>query len=407
MTLIPAGVLGVPPPPGTSQWTAGEAATFNAWVIGGNQSIAEVQRRQIRAKNAAKLQLRQPKALPPAGGGADSRMPVAQGDVAAVTLDNRFLAKLAHRRQEIEAQQASHQTTAYVNRVHTAIRTPLDPKKSTQRVPGSESRPPTQQASARSPPPPAGRSVSPSDAARQLRQRLQQSFDQAKASQTFGSLFPPLLTPYSRPNIYTVRNDPFGPVSPRTLAQNAGADAAAGGAKGLKLTSPSTGAAPDVDFSATLPKDPFAVAAGPKPRPQPISGPKPFMPSASTSAPYRHFTNLNLLLKNAQQQQQLQQIAHQASPSSVPTGPVMSAQGVKPAVAPRGGALAAERPAAAGKAGPQPRAPACSSSPTASHKEPESVLSQPAAHVAPKAVMDPPHASSGTAAVSAEPDASS
>ena len=98
-----------------------------------------------------------------------------------------------------------------------------------------------------------------------LRNRLRDSFAQITATHAYGTLFPPLLTPYNRPCL--VNHNPDRPKSP------------------VKELTDQT---PDVVLPSH-PQNSLSVTKHERRRVQPVSGPKAFFPTGSTTAAYRHF----------------------------------------------------------------------------------------------------------------------
>ena len=100
-----------------------------------------------------------------------------------------------------------------------------------------------------------------------LRGRLKASFAQITTTHAYGTLFPPLLTPYNRPCLLGI-------------------------AKSEGTNSPT--AFDTATKSVPLPrsKNAFSVVAQERKRVQPVVGPKAFFPTGSNVAVYRHFVHL-------------------------------------------------------------------------------------------------------------------
>jgi hypothetical protein len=118
--------------------------------------------------------------------------------------------------------------------------------------------------------------MSGEDAALALRQRLRQSFEQTTANRSYGTLFPPLLTPYCRPMAFLRGQERRSP-SPRGVPTfNDGAQ----------------------QQTSDVVRDSFSVVNHNEPRrAQPPTGPKAFLPTGSSATAYRHFTSYGLLAR--------------------------------------------------------------------------------------------------------------
>lgn len=154
------------------------------------------------------------------------------------------------------------------------------------------------------------------DTSRALRERLKMTFAQTTASHAYGTLFPPLLTPYNR-----VLNIKFPDRS--------------GTAHGDKppdvFPQPPQSGVPEPSN-----REPFSRAGRTPARPQPGSGPKAFLPTGSATSAYRVLTNFNYVAREAQQAQTKAAVNEEQS---------MGIQGARKAHSTRAPSTAPERPA--------------------------------------------------------------
>ena len=246
------------------------ALEFNAWVVGGSYSKNRVKRNQMKIEQ------------------------VRRKEDAGDEIEAQLLAKLAARKEAIRAEQAKElkeykpkvaEAFREDRRVEAAERSGRSPRRgdsrgSPKKSPRKPSRPATVEGER------AAEHDKALDAARTLRTRLKESFEQTTQNHLYGTLFPPLLTPYARPMTF-IRQDASGAAhrSPRADPN---------------FSVPASAAAP--------PKEPFSLAAQRPKRAQPLTGPKAFMPTGSSTTAYRHFTNygsLARLTSNAADEEQL------------------------------------------------------------------------------------------------------
>lgn len=231
------------PPPMASRSV--EAQKFNSWVIGGGYSKTQMKRNQIKTDLAYKRKF----------------------DAEHMTSD-----AVERRKAELKQNQPQEVAT-YKPKVAEAQREERKARVAEMRRSSPERRTSPRRSPTR--PSTVERPDEGGEAARHLRDRLLESFE--NATQSYGTLFPPLLAPYSRPTNATRNRD--RPSSPR-----------------------GDGAFNVPDAAATLnaddrPKEPFGLPGGDRRRPQPASGPKPFLPTGSTTTAYRHFTNYGQMLR--------------------------------------------------------------------------------------------------------------
>lgn len=217
------------------------ASEFNSWVIGG----------QYTKTNLKRSQMKPPKQV------EDPR--------AAETHQAHLQQRKELLRQELEAHQL-----VYNPKVANALRVSSRPSRS--ETGGSDSPMRTSPRSNLN----SREKSKQEDAAKQeqdadnsssaLRGRLQASFEQITATHAYGTLFPPLLTPFRRPCL-------LGTVMPTRQQAEASIP------------------------EAQSPKRPairndLSVVAGERRRQQPSSGPKAFFPTGSSPSVYRHFVHI-------------------------------------------------------------------------------------------------------------------
>jgi hypothetical protein len=213
-------------------------AEFNAWVIGGHYTKNKLKRGQLVVQ--AKL----------------------DGDALEAhrnSLENRKV----RLREELE----SHQL-AYNGKVPDAMRSVRASSPPRERHAPQDHTPRSRGHSRE-----AEQHTAPQDndenSSNALRGRLKASFAQISATHAYGTLFPPLLTPYSRSCLLGQNSTPKSPHQENQI--------------------------PDALKSAprrTSSSNPLSVVAGERKRAQPGSGPKAFFPSSSNSSIYRHFMHI-------------------------------------------------------------------------------------------------------------------
>lgn len=198
-----------------------EAHDFNSWVLGGAYSRTTLKRNQIKADLELAKKSREDSELDPS---------------------DDFSKKLEKRRQKWKEDRVK----------------PSNLDKSKKAKDDSPRR------EAKSPP----RAASPPENELSLRERLQKSFAQTTAAHAYGTLFPPLLTPYSRPCNFLR----FAPERSSTPPAN-----------------------PEIPQAQTIkpppPREYFSVAKSDRHRPQPRSGPQAFLPTGSAATAYRLLAN--------------------------------------------------------------------------------------------------------------------
>jgi hypothetical protein len=227
-------------------------ADFNSWIIGGQYT-----------KNSFKRQV---------GSGAPSNK---------VELDDGHKQQLEARRLKLKEDREKF-CAEYKPKLVSGLREKRDYNNNAAVASGSSGPPPPPPATAaaaastarRADAPP--RTASPPtntnkvDDSLALRNRLRDSFAQITATHAYGTLFPPLLTPYNRPCLVS-HNPSDRPKSPVQELTDQTPE------KVLPLSNENS----------------LSVTKNERRRVQPISGPKAFFPTGSTTAAYRHFCNPN------------------------------------------------------------------------------------------------------------------
>lgn len=217
-------------------------ADFNAWVIGGQYTKNKLKRGQLVVQ------------------------PRLEGDALEVHRNN-----LEQRKEKLRQELDTHQL-AYNAKVPDAMRTvrassPLRERHAPQDHTPRSSRGLSREAATES-----NHNLPDSDenSSNALRGRLKASFAQISATHAYGTLFPPLLTPYSRSCLLGQNATPKSPHQENQI--------------------------PDALKSASAKKsinNPLSVVAGERKRAQPGSGPKAFFPSSNNSSIYRHFMHIS------------------------------------------------------------------------------------------------------------------
>lgn len=235
--------------------TNAKRKAFNTWIIGGDYSKTTIKKHQLKSDIEMKKRL--------------------QTDAAESTAD-RFAQKCEKRLAEMKSEK-EHQIVPYVPKVRSALRE-QSPRESQR---NQKATTPSKTQRSQSPPketesPLKGGEAPPDDvgaAARALRRRLQMSFEQTAESHRYGTLFPPLLSPYNRP-LNFLRH-----AADRKVITFAGR--AAGGAE----------IPPEVPKAFAAARESFSVLRNNTQRVQPLSGPRAFLPTGSATTAYRIFTN--------------------------------------------------------------------------------------------------------------------
>lgn len=214
------------------------SSEFNSWVIGGNYCRNTLKKNQIRADLEMKKKM--------------------QDEV----VDDYYQKRIEKRREELREARAAAMVT-YKSKVQAALRehpTRNSPHRSSPKA-GSKS--------------PRKDLVSNKETAeddqttsRALRERLKVSFAQTTAAHAYGTLFPPLLTPYNR----SISTRPERPSTPPKDT---------GSLDGAHKTGP----------QPPPPKEAFSAVAHVRHRIQPVSGPKAFFPTGSALTAYRCFSH--------------------------------------------------------------------------------------------------------------------
>ncbi len=202
-------------------------ADFNSWIIGGQYT-----------KNSFKRQI---------------------GGPAKVELDENHKHQLEARKLKLKEERDKF-CAEYKPKVASAFREKREPKSNF--AAGHRAGVSLRIAS---PPKDTDKDNGMSDDSLALRNRLRDSFAQITATHAYGTLFPPLLTPYNRPCLVNHNSD--GPKSP---------------VKDLMDQTPEVVLPTHTDNS-------LSVTKHERRRVQPVSGPKAFFPTGSTTSAYRHF----------------------------------------------------------------------------------------------------------------------
>jgi hypothetical protein len=201
---------------------ASKRADFNSWIIGGQYT-----------KNSFKRQA---------------------GAPAKVELDENHKQQLEARKLKLKEEREKF-CAEYKPKVASAFR-----EKRETAAAGHRADAPPRTAS-----PPNPNKPAVADDSLALRNRLRDSFAQITATHAYGTLFPPLLTPYNRPCL--VNHNPDRPKSP---------------VKDLTDQTPEK-------VLPTQTENSLSVTKNERRRVQPVSGPKAFFPTGSTTSAYRHF----------------------------------------------------------------------------------------------------------------------
>lgn len=217
---------------------------FNSWVIGGHYTKSKLKRGQLVV---------QPRL-----------------DGAALEAHRH---NLEQRKQKLQEELDTHQVV-YCAKVPEAMRTAARASPPHSREKNSQDNTPRSFAHSRGLSREKGdRGSSPGgdeNSSNALRGRLKASFAQISATHAYGTLFPPLLTPYSRSCLLGLNVTPKSPHQENQIPD------------ALKSTGPRK---PHGHNS-------LSVVAGERKRAQPSSGPKAFFPSSSNSSIYRHFMHI-------------------------------------------------------------------------------------------------------------------
>lgn len=215
-------------------------ADFNAWVIGGHYTKNKLKRGQLIVQ--ANL----------------------DGDALEAHRNN-----LEHRKERLRQELNSHQL-AYNGKVPDAMRTVRASSPPRERHASQDHTPRSLRGHSRE----TEQQQTPHDAeensSNALRGRLKASFAQISATHAYGTLFPPLLTPYSRSCLLGQSATPKTPHEENQIPD---------ALKSSGTRKPSA-------------HNPLSVVAGERKRAQPGSGPKAFFPSSNNSSIYRHFMHI-------------------------------------------------------------------------------------------------------------------
>jgi hypothetical protein len=207
-----------------------ETQDFNSWVLGGAYSKNILKRSQNKR--------------------TDLESSKKTGDTPVV--EDAFQRRLDKRKLQLKENKESAETNARPKPSYK-----LSPPRKTSSREQDDSAPPAARKLVRvsSPPRP--------DEGPTLRERLHQSFAQTTASHAYGTLFPPLLTPYSRPcNFLRFADTERKPVPEPDLSSKS-------------------------QIAAPAFREPFSLAKNERNRPQPRSGPQAFFPTGSSATAYR------------------------------------------------------------------------------------------------------------------------
>lgn len=227
------------------------SSEFNSWVIGGQYAKSNLKRHHLRDAGVSSS----------ADGGENAVEPRRQ---------------IEERREELRRQLDAHQLV-YNSKVAEALRTPSSrAARLGSETTSSRKDSPKRQGTPPKPNQAEGADTNAADnTSAALRGRLKASFAKITATHAYGTLFPPLLTPFNRGCLLGASSSSQSPGgSPRTAGDTT---------------------IPDKD--ATSPKkhvvrNDLSVVAGERRRVQPVSGPKAFFPTGSCTSVYRHFVHV-------------------------------------------------------------------------------------------------------------------
>ena len=222
-----------------------ESQEFNSWVLGGAYSKTTMKRHQIKAD----LELTRK---------------------AEEEEDDTFQKRLEKRREQLK-EARSRPVPAYKSKVPLPSRErPLR----TQSPDGSHTSPRKRVSPRRHDSPPRPETKDGHEQ-QSLRERLHQSFAQTTAAHAYGTLFPPLLTPYNRPCNFLRMADRAQTASPP----------------------PEPDLSPRETFKPPPVRERFSLAKSDRQRPQPRSGPQAFFPTGSSTTAYRFLANSHYATK--------------------------------------------------------------------------------------------------------------